>query len=319
MQLLELPMTSNPMIAKLSLSGVTLLKAGNFKKRHYGCNDYYETPQGRFVHRDEYKKIFPDEFKKPKKKKSAAAKNSSEKKLKCPRLYCVDKKKVSHRILNFYKAQRGEKMLYFWTVSFPLKTSDDTGYRLLNKWLTRLRQEKILRSYLWIAERQQNGTIHYHIAVNQKMNVQKANRYMRAAIATEVEKGTIKWDRVQVMRYNGVDLAKDRKTKRVINFAKGKKSKALSSYLTKYVTKNNEKFNHLAWHCSRDYSNLVTAFTLTESEFNVPRLQAMIDFSEPLESDFYTFFRWKDFSPDSIEKYLTFVNGHIQDLMQQLP
>ena len=34
---------------------------------------------------------------------------------------------------------KGEKLLYFWTISFPINTTDDTAYILLNKWLTRIK------------------------------------------------------------------------------------------------------------------------------------------------------------------------------------
>ena len=138
---------------------------------------------------------------------------------------------------------RGEKMLYFWTITFPENTTDDTAYILLNKWLTRLRTEKMLKEYLWVGERQENNTIHFHMVINQKMNVQKANKYMRASIMHRINKGEIIYDRIAAMRYNGVDIAKDRKTKRVTNFAKQNKEKSLSNYLTKYVTKNNRTFN----------------------------------------------------------------------------
>src|SRR3989304_8750072 len=114
----------------------------------------------------------------------------------------------------------GEKMLYFWTVTLPPGTSDNIAFVLLNKWLTRLRQEKMIKEYLWISERQQNGTIHYHMVINRKMNVQKANKFMRASIMHCINDGSIIYDRNKATRYNGIDISKDRKTRKVINFAK---------------------------------------------------------------------------------------------------
>ena len=48
---------------------------------------------------------------------------------------------------------------------------------------------------------------------------------------TSIDKKEIEWTRNQAANYNGVDIAKDRKTRRVTNFAKQNKEKALSNNL----------------------------------------------------------------------------------------
>ncbi len=84
------------------------------------------------------------------------------------KFYTVNKKEVRQRLLGFMNTQKGKKELYFFTVSFPKGTSDATGYKIFNIWLTALRQYRLLKNYLWVAERQENGTIHFHIAVPHK-------------------------------------------------------------------------------------------------------------------------------------------------------
>jgi hypothetical protein len=230
--------------------------------------------------------------------------------------YSIDKTEVTNRIKGYLNMMKGEKMLYFWTITFPLSTTDDTAYILLNKWLTRLRTEKMLKEYLWIAERQENGTIHFHMVINQKMNVQKANKYMRASIMHSINKGEIVYSRLDAMRYNGVDIAKDRKTRRVTNFAKGNKQRSLANYLTKYVTKNNSTFTHLAWHSSRGYSNLITAVRFTMSEYSKGNVEMLVDNEKPIIHEYYTFRRWKGSPPKDLLTYLGLLNHSIQTALQ---
>jgi len=229
--------------------------------------------------------------------------------------YRIDKKEVTHRIRGYINQMKGEKLLYFWTVTFPNQTTDDTAYILLNKWLTRLRQEGLLKEYLWIAERQENGTIHFHIVINNRMDVKKANRYMRAAIMWSINKGEVNWTRNQAANYNGVDICKDRKTRRVTNFAKQNKQKSLSNYLTKYITKNDSTFSHLAWHSSRGYSNLIIAVRFTESEYQVSNTKNLLNYESPLETEYYIHYRWKGLPPKDLLTYLQLINQHVQAII----
>jgi len=63
------------------------------------------------------------------------------------REYTVNKREVRQRVLGYMNTQRGKKELYFWTVTFPENTPDELAYRMLNIWLTTLRQYKMLREY----------------------------------------------------------------------------------------------------------------------------------------------------------------------------
>jgi len=317
MQYLDLPTTLEDMTISLGMNGVTILTKSRFKARHKGLTDIVQVPRTGFIMKP--KKVIDSKRKKRSTRLPKHLKNTSDqcnvKTVRIPK-YVIDKTEVTNRIKGYLNQMTGEKMLYFWTITFPNTTSEDTAYILLNKWLTRLRTEKMLKEYLWIAEKQENGTVHFHMVINQKMNVQKANKFMRASIMHSINKGEIVYSRLDAMRYNGVDIAKDRKTRRVTNFAKGNKQKSLSNYLTKYITKNNSTFTHLAWHSSRGYSNLITAVRFTMSEYSKGNVEQMLDNEKPIIHEYYTFRRWKGSPPKDLLTYLGLLNHSIQTALQ---
>jgi hypothetical protein len=210
---------------------------------------------------------------------------------------------------------RGKKELYFWTVTFPVGTGDAVAYKIFNIWLTTLRQYKLLKNYLWIAERQKNGTVHFHIAVPHKMPAKRANAMMQGTLTTFAKRKEIPFNVYQCKRYNGVDIAKNRTTRRVTNFALKKGSRALATYLTKYVSKNDEGFAHLAWHNSRGYSSIFTGLTFTVSEFIRFGFSRCIDRRLKFESQYFTFIPWIGDPPQAITDHLYQVNSFIQSLL----
>jgi hypothetical protein len=137
---------------------------------------------------------------------------------------------------------------------------------------------------------------------------------MRAAMMRSNNEGTISMTHDAIKNYNGVDIAKNRKTKRVINFAKKKAQKALSNYLAKYVSKNDSTFTQLAWHNSRSYSNVITHVHLTMIEYAKTDLQACLQADKPLDDEWFTFYRWRGPPPDTVSQYLAFVTNHINQL-----
>jgi hypothetical protein len=136
---------------------------------------------------------------------------------------------------------------------------------------------------------------------------------MRASIMHSINKGEVDWSREAAMKYNGIDIAKDRKTKRATNFAKQKKEKALSNYLTKYITKNDQSFSHLAWHSSRGYSNIITAVRFTYSEYQRGNCELLLDNDNQLTCEYFTFRRWKGSPPKDLLHYLANINSSIQN------
>jgi len=231
------------------------------------------------------------------------------------RTYRVNKREVRQRILAMLNTQRGKKEMYFWTISFFEKTPDDLAYRMFNIWLTSLRQYGLLHDYIWVAERQENGTVHFHITIPHKMPVQRANAMMRGTLKTFAKRGDLNESVYRCNRYNGVDIAKNRKTKRVVNFAIKKGSRALAAYLTKYVTKNDTEFSHLAWHNSRGYSSLFTGVTFTINEFINNGWPALLNRAKKFTAEFFTFVPWSGDPPAALMGHLFQLNSHVQSLL----
>jgi hypothetical protein len=228
--------------------------------------------------------------------------------------YKVNKREVRSRILGYINTIKGKKELYFWTVTFPMGTPDAKCYQIFNIWLTSLRKYKMLREYLWIAERQplKTHTIHFHIAIPHKMPVQRANAMMRGTLKTFARRGEIPYTVQQCPKYNGVDIHKNRKTKRVINFAIRKGARALAGYLTKYLTKNDTCFSHLAWHNSRGFSALFTAITFTIAEFKSHGFGFFLNRRDVKDMEFAKFIPWLGEPPPQWEIHLYKLNSYLQ-------
>jgi hypothetical protein len=303
---------------KATITGVTRLKDGRYASRYRVAPGYCVTAKGGIMVKPKN-----STFEKKKVGKSGeivdrlTEKPIEEMKKKS---YGIAKMTIRNRMramINMLRrcADRMRKpKLYFFTVTFLEGTPDNICYRALNTWLTILRQktdkrEKMLHSYLWVSERQKNGTVHFHLAIPHYMNAPRANRIMKNILLDLKNKGELpEWPREKLVKYNGVDIAKNRDTRRPVNFAAGGKEKALANYLTKYITKNNTTMEHLAWHCSRDWSALVLGMTFTRQE--------MAQFTrghhyepEPLEGEYATFWRWSKFRPpDKFAQHLADIN-----------
>lgn len=217
-------------------------------------------------------------------------------------------------------SQMGHRELYFITVSFPPVVTDALGMQLLNTWLTSLRKYRMIRQYIWVAERQQVGTIHFHICVPHFLNIHRANRMMAGCLKELHKKGSIHYP--AFAKYNGVDIAGTRpggkgSKKQVTNFAGKQKAKALGWYLTKYITKNATEFDQLAWHNSRGYSALHHGITLTDAEFeDVLQYHLQLNEFKIFERDFFCWAPWaRGKPPDAIQLELFKVNSYTQWLL----
>ncbi|MCE1198369.1 MAG: hypothetical protein LWW85_05320 [Marinilabiliales bacterium] len=189
-------------------------------------------------------------------------------------LYKLNKSKIKRKCFAFSRLEKSKKFLAFYSISFPIGLSDDNCYKVFNIWLTRCRRDGGLISYLWVAERQKNETIHFHLLTNDHMQIRTVNGFMAIALHTFKKKGVEALQNIDPLKYNGVDV------KRV----KGSR-KALIGYLVKYISKNEIKFFRLPWHCSRDVSRLFTS-----ENFDDPEDQALLDKHLPNESDKYNIY-----------------------------
>lgn len=262
-----------------------------------------------------------------------------------PRSYSVNKKIISRKIYAFFHSKLANKRFYFYTISFPLSTSDDAAYKLFNTVLTRLRRGYIcseiagvmlseyalskserwlyavnqlaksssfhqLRNYLWVAERQKNGTIHFHIITSDTLNVLVFNHFVAAYVFNSLKKhdANVNLSHLSQSSYNGVDVSKKRAGLSCVSDVR--------KYLTKYVTKNTTKFSHFAWHCSRSVSALFTTL-----EFPV---SSICDNSLPVNpayrseyyyiSEYYTFIFYPNIDYETVFARLIAVNNDIIDI-----
>lgn len=162
-----------------------------------------------------------------------------------PTKYKLNKSKVRKRSNALSRLEKSKKFLAFYTITFPEGLSDADCYKFFNLWLTRCRRTGGLTTYLWVAERQKNDTIHFHMLTNDFMPIKKVNGYMAKTLSNVKKKGHEKLFEVDTTVYNGIDVKKV-----------GKNRKTLVGYLTKYITKNNIEFYRYPWHCSRNVSKL---------------------------------------------------------------
>lgn len=329
-KLLPVPNMLHHLTIKATTNGITLLKEGRFKKRYTGSKTAAVDINGKFYSRSgDLKKILaagkdpgparhkkaPESLQTEAGDKNQKDTEDNKKQLSTPtREYFVNKNEVRSRLLAMINSQQGKSQLYFWTVTFPKGIADNIAYQAFNTWLTTLRQKKILKNYLWVAERQENKTIHFHIAIPHRMPVKVANGSMRTVLTSLAKQEKIPFNKWQCKKYNGVDIAKNRKTGRVTNFAIKKGRRALANYLTKYCTKNDSGFPHLAWHNSRGFSALFTGVTMTVDEFKNAGFMDLILYRAVISNEFFSFYPWRGDPPDSVVKHLYDLNSFVQSL-----
>jgi hypothetical protein len=311
---LETPPTHHALVTKMTHKGVTVLKDSRFGSRVSGSRTHIVRPDG-FLIDNETRMALESPKEKPGRTKKISNGGPPETK-KREIQYFVNEKLISARTFSYVMAM-DKPVLHAFTISFPLCVSDDQGYQYLNTWLTRCGEEIHLRDYLWVAERQPDtGTIHFHLLVPQYLNVVKANRIMQVILCTQIKKRKLNWHRSAAKRYNGVDIAKNRNTKRVTNFAKPGARKALVSYIVKYFSKGKknqakEGFSHYAWHNSRGFSSMMTAITLTELEGKFLGVRNLINMDKTFCSEFFTWIPWKNLPPGFFTDALRTVNRAI--------
>lgn len=191
----------------------------------------------------------------------------------------LNKSKVRKKISAFCRLDASKKFLAFYSISLPFNTSDDVAYIIFNKWLTNLRSNYGLKHYIWVAERQANKTIHFHLLTNNYLDITSVNRAMARAINTEVNKGNASWGNSCLEKYNGVDVDSPQRPKRRQGESRSVYRKRVQSskkgsishrmhwiglYMSKYVSKNNDEYHRLPYHSSRSVSRLFTSHVIND-------------------------------------------------------
>lgn len=258
--------------------------------------------------------------------------------------YSLNSKVVSRKLMSFFHSKLAGKQVSFYTISFPVNTSDDVAFEVLNIVLTRLRKgyslseqanylidlfkseksdkwlsymqlcaksvvQHKLKNYLWVSERQQNGTIHFHLVTSDTLNVIVFNHFVAAAIFGSKE-NKINSDSLlhtSLSKFNGVDSSK--------SMQKVKDVTRLRKYITKYITKNKSVFTHFCWHCSRSISALFTSQQYTIEEVENKSIPVDPDYQSScyLVSDYYTFIYYPNINFEKVFSELIALNNEIID------
>lgn len=176
--------------------------------------------------------------------------------------------KVRDKATAFFRACPGQRV--FCTLTFIAPVADGTGVIILNKFLTMVRKGFPNLQYLWVAERQENTNIHFHIILNKRLPVRRYNalwvlQQYQAGLRGQTKFGEeISLEEIEARYRKGT-------VHQVFNPVDIKKVRSiagLSAYLTKYITKQKETFfGCAAWHCSRGVSRLFTKTTVGPSAF----------------------------------------------------
>lgn len=161
------------------------------------------------------------------------------------------KGKIRDKATAFFRCLKGSGT--FATLTFVGSIKDRRATSILNKFLTVLRKEFPKLEYLRIAERQENGNIHFHIILNVSINIRRFNALwvIQQYNSRLYKKGISKKDVLKLYDENKIH-----KVFNPLDVEKIKTIYGLSYYLTKYITKNNSGFDCAAWHCSRGVSKL---------------------------------------------------------------
>ncbi|HWB26993.1 MAG TPA: hypothetical protein VG738_16030 [Chitinophagaceae bacterium] len=156
--------------------------------------------------------------------------------------------KIRNKLLSF---ARINKNLTFVTLTFVNQVADRTAIKVLRTFLDNAKKRLTDFEYLWVAERQTKNevfkdNIHFHLVTNRFWKIDKWWPYW---LDTQKKFGIVPRDE----NFKPGSAFNVRK----IETANIKK---LTTYLTKYVTKNTSEFDCQVWNCSKKISRLYTCF-----------------------------------------------------------
>lgn len=163
----------------------------------------------------------------------------------------------------------------FCTLTLSAEQFHDDGYikrNMLDKFITKLKRKEKVENYLWVAETQKNGNLHFHILVDRKINHKSIKTYWNDI--QEIHGYIEKYRNNQLSFYNGkFRLSKNKNDKRNYNqqYRAYQKNKAcnfscpnstdirsieklnnIAAYMIKYMTKghNGRLIYGRLWGCS---------------------------------------------------------------------
>ena len=159
-----------------------------------------------------------------------------------------------------YSLKETRKHIKFITLTLPSKqmhTDKEIKRNMLNNFIIQMKAKYGMRNYLWIAETQGNGNLHFHIITN-----------------TNIHHATIKktWNKI-LNHYGYIDKFEEKHGHREPNSTDIhilKKVRNLSAYLTKEMTKgqHSRPIEGKLWGCSKNLLKLEPYETVYTPELN---------------------------------------------------
>lgn len=214
----------------------------------------------------------------------------------------VRSNEVRRTVISWVNAIGGVQNVKFFTISFPCGTSNEIGKKVLNIMLTRWRKLLPDLSYLWTAEKQGNGTIHFHLVTNRFTYVRLLNSFVKASLAKHINE-IPNYSLEDLEIYNGVDIGK-----KVYNKI------GIEAYLAKYLTKAQQSGINQPWHRSRKMGYLATKirhsgesvrslFSTLKSKYINPEHRFRV-----FENDYCFYIEFPQIVSRAIQKHLTAYN-----------
>lgn len=167
------------------------------------------------------------------------------------------------------------KRLSFVTLTFLNQVTDKQAVDILRKFIDNVKKRSYDFQYIWVIERQTKndefrGNPHFHMITNKYWKIDKWWNY---------------W--LTLQQKNGVvPREKDFKPTSAFDVKQlnSNNIKSISSYVTKYISKNDGKFKSQVWNCSRKVSELYTDF-YTDEEYTeqFKKLNAVVKTFEVLD------------------------------------
>lgn len=170
------------------------------------------------------------------------------------------KTKIRQKITAWTRIKRKSPIKFvFITLTLTSKQigTDKDYSMMLNTFLTYLRKYYPLNNYLYVNERQtlNTGNIHTHLITDVYIPVHKAN-YIWCKILAK-----------NGYTFNGLPIfTKGQKNPNPVDVKAIYSIKRVSSYVTKYVTKNDSSFDSFIWNCSNSISRLFTSVKIWDSK-----------------------------------------------------
>ena len=216
----------------------------------YSLHQYNVVPSSEFAGSSlQRKKTVTKKDDKPKDKSDDKPKD---KEVKLRSMSYRTRQKIRKKVTSF---SRLYKRISFVTLTFLNQVTDEQAIDLLRKFIDNAKKRSKDFQYVWVVERQNKndvfkGNVHFHMLSNKYWDIEKWWNY---------------WMNLQIK--NGiVPRDKDYKPSSAFDVKQINTNniKAIASYLTKYVTKNDEEFRCQVWNCSKKVSELYTDFYTTE-------------------------------------------------------